>query len=125
MRDFLLQGEGVAGEDTGLEGGLAEGEGEGLVDFMVGETLGFAGEGLLFGGDGQGREGLDGLPGALVDEIAGGAEGAALLEKGHVRHRAAGPIGGGEAKNEEGCGDCNCQSAEILHLSTLHALRQG
>jgi hypothetical protein len=91
LRDSLLQGEGVAGEDSGLERSLAEGEGEGLVDFVVGEALGFASEGLFFGRDGERREGLDGLPGALVDEIARGV--ALGFEKGHVGHGAAGDEG--------------------------------
>ena len=65
---LLLDCESVAGKGAGLEGGLAKSEGEGLIDFVVGETLGFASEGLLFGGDGEWGEGLDGLPWALVDE---------------------------------------------------------
>ena len=71
LRDLLLDREGFAGEGVAAERGLAKSEGEGLVDFVVGETLGFAGEGLLFGGDGEGSEGFDGLPGALVDESGG------------------------------------------------------
>ena len=94
LRNFLLQCKGVAGEGAGLQGCLTEGEGEGLVDFVVGETLGFAGERLLFGGDGERGKGLDGLPGALVDEVVGPG-GAALLEEGHVGHGATGPAGGG------------------------------
>ena len=52
---------------------MAKGESEGLIDFVVGEALGFASEGLLFGGDGERSEGLDGLPGPLVDESVPGA----------------------------------------------------
>jgi hypothetical protein len=70
LRDLLLGREGIAGQGVASEGGLAKREGEGLVDCVVSETLGFVGEGLLFSGDGKWGEGLDGLPGALVDEIA-------------------------------------------------------
>ena len=68
LRDLLLDGEGVSGQGAGLEGGLAQSEGEGLVDIVVGQPLGFAGKGLLFGGDGERREGLDRLPRTLIDE---------------------------------------------------------
>jgi hypothetical protein len=92
----LLDHEGVAGEGAGLEGGLAESEGEGLVNFVVGETLGFVGEGLFFGGDREWSEGLDGLPGALVDEGVL-ARCAFASEKGQVRHGPSGQPGADEA----------------------------
>ena len=120
LRDLLLDGEGVAGEGAGLEGGLAESEGEGLVDFVVGETLGFAGEGLLFGGDGERGEGLDGLPGALIDEGVLGGCAAFAAEEGQVRHGSAGPPGADETEDEEGCGDRDGEAAKKLHGSTLH-----
>ena len=49
---------------------------------MVGEALGFLGEGLLFGGDGERGEGLGGLLGALVDQA--GAVGLALAQEGKL-----------------------------------------
>jgi hypothetical protein len=70
LRDLLLGCEGTTGESVASERGLAKRKGEGLVDCMVGETLGFAGERLLFRRDGEGGKRLDGLPGPLVDEIA-------------------------------------------------------
>ena len=111
----MLHGEGVAGEGSAVEGGLAEGEGEGLVDFVVGETLGFAGEGLLFGRDGERGEGRDGLPGTLVDEGAGSFGCALRSEKGHVRHGASCPPGRCEAEDEEDCGNGDGESAKSSH----------
>ena len=119
LRDLLLDGEGVASESAGLEGGLAESEGEGLVNFVVGETLGFVGEGLLFGGDGEGGKGLDGLPGTLVDEGVRGLR-ASASEKGQVRHGPSGQPGTDKARDEEGRWNCNCEAAKKLHSSTLH-----
>ncbi len=126
LRDFLLDREGFAGQGVGSERGLAKGEGEGLVDCVVGETFGFVGERLLFGGDSEWGEGLDGLPGALIDEIAGGSLGCALrTEKRHVRHGAARPPGSRETEDEEGCGYRDCESAKKLHSSTLHVWTFG
>jgi len=83
-------------------------------------------EGLLFGGDGEGGEGLDGLPGALIDEIAGGAFGCLLrTEKGQARHGAAGPPGCCQTEDEEHCGYRDCEAAKKLHRSTLHGGGRG
>jgi hypothetical protein len=84
LGDLLLDCEGIASESAGSEGGLAESEGEGLVNFVIGKTLGFVGEGLFFGGHREWSEGLDGLPGALIDERVLGC--AFASEKGQVRH---------------------------------------
>jgi hypothetical protein len=116
FRNFLLDREGVAGQGVATERGLAESEGEGLVNGVVGETLGFMGEGLLFSRDGEGSEGLDSLPGALIDEVAGSSFGGTLgAKKRQVRHGAARPPGSCETENEEGCGDRDCESAKNLH----------
>ena len=124
LGDFLLDREGVAGEGVAAEGGLAKSQGEGLVDCVVGETLGLVGEGLLFGGDGERRERLDGLPGPLIDESVL-ARRAFALEEGHVGHGASGPPGRGEAEDEEHGGDRDCEAAKELHSSTLHGWRRG
>jgi hypothetical protein len=118
---LLLHGKGVASEGAGVEGCLAEGESEGLVDFVVGEALGLVGEGLLFGGDGEGGEGLDGLPGALVDEIAGGAGGGAAPEKRHVGHGATSEKASYQKDHQHDRWHYNQQSSKFLHPSTLHA----
>ena len=69
----------------------------------------------------RGARDFDGLPGTLIDDIAGGALAAALrTEKRHVRHGAARPPGSRETEDEEGCGYRDCEAAKKLHLSTLH-----
>ncbi len=92
-----------------------QGEGEGLIYFVVSEAFGFVGEGLLFGGDGEGCEGLDGLPWSLVDEAIGPGGVALRVQEGHVRHGTARPPGRREAEEEEGGGDGDGEAAEILH----------
>jgi hypothetical protein len=124
LRDLLLDRKCVAGEGVTSERGLAKGKGEGLVDCVVGETLGLVGVGLLFSGDGERSEGLDGLPGALVDEGLLAAS-ASAFEEGHVVHGAAGPPGCCETKDQEGCGDRDGETAKNLHDSTLHAWGRG
>ncbi len=122
---LLLDGESVAGEGTLLKGGLAKSEGEGLIYFVVGESLGFACEGLLFGRDGEWGEGLDGLPWALIDERVRGRRAAFASEEGHMTHGTAGQQDAGEAENEEGCGYYDGQVAKNLHGSTLHGRGRG
>src|SRR3984885_4254231 len=68
LSDFLLCGEGFAGEGAGLEGSLTESESEGLIDVVIGEAFGFPGQGLLFRRGGGGRESGDSAPWARVEE---------------------------------------------------------
>ena len=121
LRDLLLDGEGVSGQGAGLEGGLAQSEGEGLVDIVVGQPLGFAGVGLLFGGDSEGSEGFDGLPRTLIDE--GVLSGCAFAtEEWQMRHGSASPPGAHETEHEKGGGYRDREAAKKLHDSTLYVL---
>ena len=121
LSDSLLNSEGIAGEGAGLESRLAQGEGEGLVDFMVSEPGGLVGVGLLLGGDRKRGERLDGLPWALIDKAIGTAMATVGFEEWHVSHCTARPPGCREAEDEESCGNCDGETAEFLHSSTLYA----
>jgi len=125
--DLLLEFESFASKVAGLERCLAQGLGEGLVDLVIGETLGFADEALLFSGDGEWGEGFDGLPGPLIDGVVVCAALHASLaaEEGKVGHGVAGEVDADETCEEEDGRNSDGESAQRLHLSTLHCLKGG
>src|SRR5208337_1254053 len=68
--DSLRQRKRFSGEDTMLylRTGLAQGRGEGLIHFMIGQTFSVLRVFSFLGGDGQWSQSLGRLPGAKIDE---------------------------------------------------------
>jgi hypothetical protein len=105
--DLLGESKGFAGEGAmlRLHGGDAEGGGEGLIDFVIGEALGFVRVFGLFGGDGQGRESLRGLPRAEIDDgsfySVESRTGIGMRDEGKMRHGIAGSPRKHEAENKQ------------------------
>ena len=104
--DALLESERFWGKRGALGGSETEGAGEGLIDLVVGEALGFAREGYFFRSDGEGLKRLGCLPGAevhgglllRVESVCGGAG----VEEGEMSHRVSRGPGDGEAGDHDG-----------------------
>jgi hypothetical protein len=105
LRDFFGDGKRLACQCIVLQAGLAQGRGECLVRLVVSQALGLTREFGLLRGNGQGGQGLSGLPGAQIDQsVLARSRPARVtrpLQEGKMAHSVARGPGKSQAQDKQ------------------------